>query len=93
MRLVLAALTRPIAVVIALLAVALCAGLAIQRMPVNIFPQVGDPVIYVAQTYGGMYPAQNFLYNANIGQVRIGRDLMGVTAAGDIRPFLAEVTC
>ena len=52
MRLVLAALSRPITVVVALIAVALCAGLAIQRMPVDIFPQVGDPVIYVAQTYG-----------------------------------------
>src|SRR5918912_2075885 len=58
MKLVLAALTRPITVVVALIAIALCAGLAIQRMPVDIFPQVGDPVIYVAQTYGGMDPAQ-----------------------------------
>src|SRR5512147_1374829 len=58
MRLVLAALTRPVTVVVALIAIALCAGLAIQRMPVDIFPQVGDPVIYVAQTYGGMDPAQ-----------------------------------
>jgi multidrug efflux pump subunit AcrB len=57
-KLVLAALTRPITVVVALIALALCAGLAIQRMPVDIFPQVGDPVIYVAQTYGGMDPAQ-----------------------------------
>jgi multidrug efflux pump subunit AcrB len=58
MRLVLASLSRPVTVVIALLAVALCALLAIQRMPVDIFPQVGDPAIYVAQPYGGMDPAQ-----------------------------------
>jgi multidrug efflux pump subunit AcrB len=58
MRLVLAALTRPITVVVALIAIALVAGLAVQRMPVDIFPQVGEPVIYVAQTYGGMDPAQ-----------------------------------
>ncbi|MDQ6759914.1 MAG: efflux RND transporter permease subunit, partial [Acidobacteriota bacterium] len=58
MRLVLAALHRPITVVIALIAVALFAVLAIQRMPVDIFPQVGDPAIYVAQPYGGMDPAQ-----------------------------------
>lgn len=43
---------------IALAAIALCAMLAIQRMPVDIFPQVGDPAIYVAQPYGGMDPAQ-----------------------------------
>jgi multidrug efflux pump subunit AcrB len=58
MRLVLAALSRPFTVVVALLAVALCAVLALQRMPVDIFPQVGDPAIYVAQPYGGMDPAQ-----------------------------------
>ena len=58
MRLVLAALSRPLTVVVALLAIALCAVLAVQRMPVDIFPQVGDPAIYVAQPYGGMDPAQ-----------------------------------
>ena len=58
MRLVLAALTRPVTVVIVLIAVALCAWLAVRRMPVDIFPQVGDPAIYVAQPYGGMDPAQ-----------------------------------
>src|SRR5438874_6102209 len=58
MRLVLAALSRPITVLVALIAIALCAILAINRMPVDIFPQVGDPAIYVAQPYGGMDPAQ-----------------------------------
>jgi multidrug efflux pump subunit AcrB len=58
MRLVLAALSRPLTVVVALIAIAFCAGLAIRRMPVDIFPQVGDPAIYVAQPYGGMDPAQ-----------------------------------
>ncbi len=58
MRLVLAALRRPLTVVVALIAIALCAILAVQRMPVDIFPQVGDPAIYVAQPFGGMDPAQ-----------------------------------
>src|ERR1700752_449648 len=58
MRIVLAALRRPLTVVIALIAVALCSVLALKRMPVDIFPQVGDPAIYVAQPYGGMDPAQ-----------------------------------
>ena len=58
MRLVLAALSRPLTVVAALIAVALCAVLALKRMPVDIFPQVGDPAIYVAQPYSGMDPAQ-----------------------------------
>ncbi|HUE04431.1 MAG TPA: efflux RND transporter permease subunit [Bryobacteraceae bacterium] len=58
MKLVLAALSRPLTVVVALIAIALCAVLAVRRMPVDIFPQVGDPAIYVAQPYGGMDPAQ-----------------------------------
>lgn len=80
MRLVLAALSRPMTVVVALIAVALCALLAVQRMPVDIFPQVGDPAIYVAQPYGGMDPAQmegyltyyyeyHFLYITGIDRV------------------------
>jgi multidrug efflux pump subunit AcrB len=58
MRFVLAALSRPITVLVAIVAVALCSILALQRMPMDIFPQVGDPAIYVAQPYGGMDPAQ-----------------------------------
>src|SRR5690242_21374673 len=58
MRLVLAALTRPITIVVALISIALCAFLAVRRMPIDIFPKGGDPAIYVAQPYGGMDPAQ-----------------------------------
>src|SRR5215510_7326867 len=58
MRFVLFALNRPITIVVALVAVGLAAILAVGRMPVDIFPQVGDPAIYVAQPYGGMDPAQ-----------------------------------
>src|SRR4051794_9229198 len=58
MRFVLLALSRPLTIVIALVAVALGSLMAVRRMPVDIFPQVGDPAIYVAQPYGGMDPAQ-----------------------------------
>ena len=58
MRLVLAALRRPITVVMALVAIALGAVLAVERMHMDIFPQVGDPAIYVSQPYSGMDPAQ-----------------------------------
>ncbi len=58
MRLVLAALSRPITILVAVLAAALCSLLALKRMPVDIFPQVGDPAIYVAQPYSGMDPSQ-----------------------------------
>src|SRR5678810_319678 len=58
MRLIIAALSRPITVMVALVTIVLCAYLAVKRMAVDIFPQVGEPAIYVAQPYGGMDPAQ-----------------------------------
>src|SRR3954451_23328645 len=58
MWLVVSAMRRPITIVVAVIAVLLCAGLAIRRMPADIFPDLGAPAIYVAQPYGGMDPAQ-----------------------------------
>jgi len=53
-----AALRRPITVVIAVIAVSLTAVFALSRMRADIFPDLDLPVIYVAQPYGGMTPAQ-----------------------------------
>jgi len=58
MKLVLAALKRPISVLVAVIAVALSAFLAMRSMRVDIFPNLGAPAIYVAQPYGGMDPQQ-----------------------------------
>jgi multidrug efflux pump subunit AcrB len=58
MRLVLAALTRPLAVIVALIAILAGFVLSLGRMRTDIFPEVGNPVIYVAQPFGGMTPAQ-----------------------------------
>ena len=58
MWLIRAALRRPISVVVLVIAVALCSILAIVRMRMDIFPNLNLPVIYVAQPYGGMSPAQ-----------------------------------
>ncbi|MES2390923.1 MAG: efflux RND transporter permease subunit [Acidobacteriota bacterium] len=58
MRLVLAALSRPLTVIVALIAIVAGFFMAVGRMRMDIFPQVGNPVIYVAQPYGGMSPAQ-----------------------------------
>src|SRR6202789_722066 len=58
MRLVLAALGRPLTVIVALIAIIAGFFMAIGRMRMDIFPEVGNPVIYVAQPYGGMDPAQ-----------------------------------
>lgn len=58
MRLVLSALSHPLSVIVALIAVLTGFIMAISRMRADIFPEVGNPVIYVAQPYGGMTPAQ-----------------------------------
>ncbi|HXX95159.1 MAG TPA: efflux RND transporter permease subunit [Planctomycetota bacterium] len=52
------ALRRPFTILVAVLGVALGAGIAVKRMPVDIFPDLNIPVIYVAQPYGGMDPSQ-----------------------------------
>src|SRR6266566_5213769 len=53
-----AALRRPLTIIVFVMAIALCSILAIVRMPVDIFPNLNLPVIYVAQPFGGMSPAQ-----------------------------------
>ena len=52
------ALRRPLTVMVLVVAVTLGSVLAVLRMPVDIFPNLNLPVIYVAQPYGGMDPAQ-----------------------------------
>ncbi len=74
------ALRRPFTILVLVLGIALGSGLAIKQMPVDIFPNLNLPVIYVAQPYGGMDPAQmesflvsyyeyHFLYVAGIEHV------------------------
>jgi multidrug efflux pump subunit AcrB len=58
MWLIRAALRRPVTVLVATIAVALGAAFAVNRMRADIFPDLDLPVIYVAQPYGGMSPAQ-----------------------------------
>ncbi|MBI2687930.1 MAG: efflux RND transporter permease subunit [Acidobacteria bacterium] len=80
MWLIFSSLRRPVTVLVAVLGVLLAAGLAVTRMPIDIFPSLGAPTIYVAQPYGGMDPAQmegyltyyyeyHFLYIAGIEHV------------------------
>src|SRR3954468_8823465 len=59
------ALRHPITTMVAILAVVLGSGLAMYNMPVDIFPDLNTPIIYVAQPYGGMDPQQmeGFLTN------------------------------
>jgi multidrug efflux pump subunit AcrB len=58
MWLIRSALRRPITILVAVIAVALAAVFAVSRMRIDIFPDLNLPVIYVAQPYGGMSPAQ-----------------------------------
>ena len=58
MWLIRAALRRPITVLVAVIGIALLSVLALTRMPIDIFPNLNLPVIYVAQPYGGMSPSQ-----------------------------------
>src|SRR5438067_3182448 len=80
MFLVLRALRRPITVLVAVVAIMLSAGIAVRRAPVDIFPNLGVPVIYVVQPFAGMSPAQmegqivgyyeyHFLYIAGIEHI------------------------
>src|ERR1700735_695331 len=59
------AMKRPVTLLFAVVAVALCSIFALTRMKVDIFPNLTLPVIYVAQPYGGMSPAQMEGYLVN----------------------------
>jgi multidrug efflux pump subunit AcrB len=58
MKLVTFALRRPFTILVFVAAAILSAVFAIQRMPRDVFPDLGVPTIYVAQPYGGIDPAQ-----------------------------------
>jgi multidrug efflux pump subunit AcrB len=58
MNLIRVALRRPISLLVAVAAIALAAVMALQRMPIDIFPKLGSPTVFVAQPYGGMDPQQ-----------------------------------
>src|SRR5437773_12223373 len=58
MWLVFTAMRRPITILVAVISVALASVMAIKRMKVDIFPQLGAAAIYVAQPYGGLGPSE-----------------------------------
>src|SRR5215468_4178227 len=81
------ALRRPYTVMVAILAIILGSVLAVSRMKIDIFPSLNLPVIYVAQPYGGLDPAQmeglitnyyeyHFLYISGIHHVE-SRNIQG----------------
>src|SRR5258707_2207271 len=83
-----AAMRRPISVMVGVIAVVLAGTMALARMPRDILPNLGVPIIYVAQPYGGMDPAQmegfltyyyeyHFLYVTGIEHVE-SKSIQGV---------------
>src|SRR5487761_115571 len=52
------ALRHPYTVMVGVVALVLGSALALMRMRIDIFPVLNLPVIYVAQPYGGLDPAQ-----------------------------------
>jgi multidrug efflux pump subunit AcrB len=89
MWLVLAALKRPIAVIVLTLGLLLGAAHSILRMPRDLFPDLGIPIIYVVQTWPGFTPAQmegllvskyeyHFLYIAGIEHIE-SQSVQGVS--------------
>src|SRR5260370_3973149 len=82
------ALRHRFVVMVGGVALVLGAGVSVRRMPVDIFPDLNTPVIYVAQPYGGMDPQQmegfltyyyeyHFLYITGIHHVE-SRNIQGV---------------
>lgn len=52
------ALRKPVAVIVAFMAIVFFSWLSIKNMKIDIFPKMGLPTIYVAQPYGGLSPEQ-----------------------------------
>jgi multidrug efflux pump subunit AcrB len=82
------AMRRPLTIMVFVAAIVLASVFAWFRMPVDIFPDLNTPVIYVAQPYGGMDPGQmeayltyyyeyHFLYITGIHHVE-SRNIQGV---------------
>src|SRR2546427_5005876 len=82
------ALRHPYTVMVAVLAMAGGSILAVQRMKIDIFPELNLPVIYGAQPYGGMDPGQmeglltnyyeyHFLYISGIHHVE-SKNVQGI---------------
>lgn len=77
MRMIAAALRRPFTVLVLAIVVVGAAVMAVSRMSIDVFPTLDMPVLYVAQPYGGMSPAEmegyivnyyesNFLYISGV---------------------------
>ncbi|QEM06457.1 efflux RND transporter permease subunit [Mucilaginibacter rubeus] len=83
------ALRNPIAVVVGMLAIVFFSWISLTKIPVDIFPALDLPTIYVAEPYGGLAPDQldgfvaaqyqnNFLYVSGIKNIEL-KSIQGLT--------------
>jgi multidrug efflux pump subunit AcrB len=84
-----AALKRPITVIVIFMGLLLFSVLAIRNIPIDIFPKLNLPTIYVIEQYGGMSPKQmegffatrmqdQFLYINGVREIE-SRNVQGLT--------------
>jgi multidrug efflux pump subunit AcrB len=84
-----ASLRKPVTIIVAVIAIVFFAIVSIRTMPIDIFPKLGTPTIYVAQTYGGLsaeqiegfvtsYYEYHFLYVTGIKSVE-SKTIQGIT--------------
>ncbi|NID13603.1 efflux RND transporter permease subunit [Fibrivirga algicola] len=82
-------LKRPIAVLVVVAGMVVFSVLAAMRIPIDIFPRLNSPTIYVIEPYGGMSPAQmegffatrmqdQFLYIGGIKEIQ-SKNTQGLT--------------
>ncbi|OJV19752.1 MAG: acriflavin resistance protein [Dyadobacter sp. 50-39] len=82
-------LKRPISVLVLVAGLVVFSIMSATRIPIDIFPRLNSPVIYVIEPYGGMSPAQmegffatrmqdQFLYIAGIREIT-SRSVQGLT--------------
>jgi len=89
MSLLATSLKRPISVLIIIAGIVVFSVLSATKIPIDIFPRLNSPVIYVIEPYGGMSPAQmegffatrmqdQFLYIGGIREIQ-SRSVQGLT--------------
>jgi len=82
-------LRKPVTIIVAVIAIVFFSVISIRTMPVDIFPKLGTPTIYVAQTYGGLsaeqlegyitsYYEYHFLFVSGVKSVE-SKTIQGVT--------------
>ena len=89
LKLIQQSLRKPITVMVSMIAIVFFSVISIRKMPIDIFPNLSLPTVYVAQPYGGLSPQQvealitsyyeyHFLYITGIKYVE-SKSIQGVS--------------